>query len=71
MKVIITENQLFIFRRIQEFIDIVEDQIKGYEKQGDNAWWCRNNNPEDFLQHRGSIITMIQPQSPENSSLHL
>jgi hypothetical protein len=33
MKVIITENQLFIFRRIQEFIDIVEKQIKGYEKQ--------------------------------------
>ena len=33
MKVIITENQLFIFRRIQDFIDIVEKQIKGYEKQ--------------------------------------
>ena len=51
MKVIITENQLFIFRRIQEFIDIVEKQIKGYEKQEDNPWWCRNNNPEDFLQN--------------------
>ena len=24
------------------------------------------SNPEDFLQHRGSIITMIQPQSPTN-----
>ena len=23
-------------------------------------------NPEDYLTHRGSIITMIQPQSPTN-----
>ena len=51
MKVIITENQLFLFRRIQDFIGIVEDQINGYEKQEDNAWWCKRNNPENFFQN--------------------
>ena len=49
MKIIITENQLFLFRRIQDFIDIVEDQIDGYETQENNPWWCKRNNPEDFL----------------------
>lgn len=49
MKIIITENQLFLFRRIQEFIDIVEGQIKGYENQEDNAWWCKYNDPDSFL----------------------
>jgi len=51
MKVIITENQLYVFRRLEEFIRIVEDQIEGYENQEDNPWWCRNNNPDDFLQN--------------------
>jgi hypothetical protein len=51
MKIIITENQLFLFRRIQDFIDIVEDQIDGYETQENNPWWCKNSNPEDFLKN--------------------
>lgn len=64
MKVIITENQLFIFRRIQEFIDIVEDQIKGYEKQGDNAWWCKHNNPESFFDNlKGRSIEIFVDQN--------
>lgn len=64
MKVIITENQLFIFRRIQEFIDIVEDQIKGYENQGDNAWWCKHNNPESFFDNlKGRSIEIFVDQN--------
>ena len=64
MKVIITENQLFIFRRIQEFIDIVEDQIKGYEKKGDNAWWCKHNNPESFFDNlKGRSIEIFVDQN--------
>ena len=31
MKIIITENQNYVLRRLQQFIDIVEDQIEGYE----------------------------------------
>jgi hypothetical protein len=64
MKVIITENQLFIFRRIQEFIDIVEKQIKGYEKQEDNPWWCKHNNPESFFDNlKGRSIEIFVDQN--------
>ena len=49
MKILITENQNYILRRLQQFIDIVEDQIEGYEQHEDNAWWCSTFNPETFL----------------------
>ena len=39
MKIIITENQNYVLRRLQQFIEIVEDRIKEYER-GDNPWWC-------------------------------
>jgi len=48
MKIIITENQNYLIRRLQQFIDIVEDQIEGYELNEDGAWWCRNNSPYAF-----------------------
>jgi len=64
MKVIITENQLFIFRRIQEFIDIVEDQIDGYETQENNPWWCKRNNPESFFDNlKGRSIEIFVDQN--------
>jgi hypothetical protein len=49
MKIIITENQHFLLRRIQNFIDIVEEQIEGYERNSDGAWWCKYNTPDTFL----------------------
>jgi hypothetical protein len=48
MKIIITENQHYVLRRLQQFIDIVEDQIEGYELNEDGAWWCRKNSPYSF-----------------------
>jgi hypothetical protein len=48
MKIIITENQNYVLRRLQQFIEIVEDQIEGYELNEDGAWWCRNNSPYAF-----------------------
>ena len=50
MKIIITENQNYLIRRVQQFIEIVEDQIEGYELNEDGAWWCRNNNPNSFYE---------------------
>jgi hypothetical protein len=49
MKIIITENQNYILRRLQQFIDIVEDQIEGYELNEDGSWWCEHYNPNTFL----------------------
>lgn len=49
MKILITENQHFLLRRIQNFIDIVEEQIEGYERNANNAWWCNYNTPDTFL----------------------
>lgn len=49
MKIIITENQNYVLRRLQQFIEIVEDQIEGYELNEDGAWWCKTYNPETFL----------------------
>ena len=51
MKYIITENQNFLRRRILRFIDIVEEQIEGYEQHEHNPWWCRTYNPESFLEN--------------------
>jgi hypothetical protein len=48
MKYIISENQIYIIRRLQQFIDIVEDQIDGYEKNQNNSWWCKNSSPDYF-----------------------
>jgi hypothetical protein len=49
MKIIITENQNYVLRRLQQFIDIVEDQIEGYELNEDGAWWCSRSNPNIFF----------------------
>ena len=49
MKIIITENQNYILRRLQEFIEIVEERIDGFEMSEHNAWWCRHNGPYSFL----------------------
>jgi len=49
MKIIITENQNYVLRRLQQFISIVEDQIEGYELNDDNSWWCDTNNPYSFF----------------------
>ena len=53
MKIIITENQLFLIRRLQQFVDLVEDQIDGYERNEDGAWWCKYNTPDSFLENLG------------------
>ena len=50
MKIIITENQNYLLRRVQQFIEIVETRIDDYEMSEDNAWWCRNNNPNSFYE---------------------
>jgi hypothetical protein len=52
MKIIITENQNYIIRRLQQFIDIVEEQIEGYEQYDDNSsWWCHGNTPFTFYEN--------------------
>ena len=50
MKIIITENQNYLIRRVQQFIEIVETRIDDYEMSEDNAWWCRNDNPNSFYE---------------------
>ena len=49
MRIIITEKQNFLRRRVLRFIEIVEEQIEGYEQNEDVSWWCRVYNPESFL----------------------
>jgi len=49
MRIIITENQRFVLRRLQQFIDIVEEQIEGYELNEDGAWWCGFYDVEEFV----------------------
>jgi len=50
MKIIITENQNYVLRRLQEFIEVVEDMINVYELQ-DNPWWCSAfYSPNIFLE---------------------
>ena len=49
MKILVTENQNYILRRLQQFVDLVEDQIDGYEKNENGTWWCLTFNPETFL----------------------
>jgi hypothetical protein len=51
MKIIITENQNYVLRRLQQFIEIVEEQIEGYELNGDHSWWCRHNNKDTFFEN--------------------
>jgi hypothetical protein len=50
MKIIITENQNYLIRRIQQFIEIVVKIIDRYEMREDNAWWCRTDNPNSFYE---------------------
>lgn len=60
MKIIISENQNFVLRRIQQFIDIVEDQIEGYEQNTGDPWWCRSYGPDTFLETvRGRSIEIF------------
>lgn len=40
MRIIITENQKFVLRRLQQFIDIVERQIEGFELDDVDPRWC-------------------------------
>jgi hypothetical protein len=50
MRIIITENQNYLLRRLHQFIGIVEDIIDEYELQ-DNPWWCSAYfNPNIFLE---------------------
>lgn len=54
MKIIITEDQnnnlrRYVLRRINQFVEIVEDQITGYENNSSNPWWCSVFNPDTFL----------------------
>ena len=49
MKILITENQNYILRRYQRFIEIVEGRIKEYEKQGASEWWCSVVHSPDRL----------------------
>ena len=55
MKIIITENQNYVLRRYQQFIEIVEDQIEEFESAEDyrhyGTWWCHNNNPDTFFEN--------------------
>jgi hypothetical protein len=49
MRIIITENQKYLIRRVQQFIDVVEDMINEYELQ-DNPWWCSAvHHPQIFF----------------------
>jgi hypothetical protein len=55
MKIIITENQNYILRRLNQFIKIVEDKIGEFELEDnshwDNPWWCSSiYTPEKFLE---------------------
>jgi hypothetical protein len=50
MKIIITENQNYVLRRLQEFVEVVEEWIDGYEHDlQDNPRWCRYSNPDSFF----------------------
>ena len=50
MKIIITENQNYLIRRVQQFIEIVEKRIDDHEMSEDNDYWCRNNNTNSFYE---------------------
>ena len=49
MKIIITENQNYVLRRLQQFIDIVESEIDEFEKNNQSPWWCNGLNSSDIL----------------------
>jgi hypothetical protein len=46
MKIIITESQNYVLRRIQQLNDIVESEINDFEND-DKTWWCREFNSSD------------------------
>ena len=46
MKIIITENQNYVLRRIQQLNDIVKSEINDFEN-ADKTWWCREFNSSD------------------------
>ena len=49
MKIIITENQNYLLRRLQQFIDIVESEIDEFENNNQSPWWCKGLNSSDIL----------------------
>jgi len=51
MKIIITENQHYVLRRLQQFFEIVEDHIEGYELNEDGSWWCGHFNADTFFEN--------------------
>ena len=52
MKIIITENQNYVIRRYQQFIEIVEGEIEGYELNENNPWWCMGYYNSDIFLER-------------------
>ena len=56
MRIIITENQRYVLRRIQQFIEIVEEQIEGYEQNEDGSWWCQFYDPDTFVDNVWNIV---------------
>jgi hypothetical protein len=48
MKIIITESQNNLLRRVQQFIDIVEDIIEYYEEPP-ITWWCNTFSIDGFV----------------------
>jgi tRNA(Ile)-lysidine synthase TilS/MesJ len=64
MKIIITENQNYILRRVLQFIEISEEIIEDYELQGSNAWWCDRYNPDSFF--RGVMRQAIEEFMDKN-----
>ena len=48
MRIIITENQNYILRRLQQFIEIVESEIDEFENAG-TTWWCKEFNSSDSI----------------------
>jgi hypothetical protein len=50
MKIIITENQKYILRRLEEFFEVIEEMIDDYEYDlQDNPRWCLYSNPDSFF----------------------
>lgn len=51
MKIIITENQNYLLRRLQQLNDIAESEINIFEKLPDNpilnGYWCKQYNSAD------------------------
>jgi hypothetical protein len=66
MKIIITENQNYILRRLHKFIEGVEELIDEYELQDNHPWWCRSGNPNSFFNNiRNTVIDEFMDQNRE------